>query len=133
MAAREKTVWSGGAKKIFRNMISLCSKKYLHQIFLIAEVIVSLFTWSKQMWLFWRIGFFPANQSFLNTFSIALIGWIKAGLPKKPLLFWSCKQAKYLLQKKVFTKNFSIFSKMTVVYILWSICAQLERREKKRI
>jgi len=25
--------------------------------------------------------------SFLNTFSIALIGWIKPGLPKKPLLF----------------------------------------------
>jgi len=30
---------------------------------------------------------FPANQSFLNTFYIALIGWIKAGPPKKPLLF----------------------------------------------
>jgi len=30
--------------------------------------------------------FFPANQSFLNTVSIALIGWIKAGTPKKPLL-----------------------------------------------
>jgi len=26
-------------------------------------------------------------------FEIALIGWIKAGPPKKPLLFWSCKQA----------------------------------------
>jgi len=25
---------------------------------------------------------FPANQSFLNTFSIALIGWIKASPPK---------------------------------------------------
>jgi len=24
---------------------------------------------------------------------IALIGWIKAGPPKKPLLLWSCKQA----------------------------------------
>jgi len=23
----------------------------------------------------------------------ALIGWKKAGPPKKPLLFWSCKQA----------------------------------------
>jgi len=37
--------------------------------------------------LFWRAGFFPANQSLLNTFHIALIGWIKAGSPKKPLLF----------------------------------------------
>jgi len=31
--------------------------------------------------------FFSNNQSFLNNFSIALIGWIKAGPPKKPLLF----------------------------------------------
>jgi len=26
-------------------------------------------------------------QGFLKTFPIALIGWIKAGPPKKPLLF----------------------------------------------
>jgi len=37
--------------------------------------------------VFWRAGFFPANQSFLKTFQIALIGWIKAGPPKKPFLF----------------------------------------------
>jgi len=36
---------------------------------------------------FWRAGFFPANQGFLKTFKIVLIGWIKAGPPKKPLLF----------------------------------------------
>jgi len=30
---------------------------------------------------------FPANQGFLKTFQIDLIGWIKAGHPKKPLLF----------------------------------------------
>jgi len=36
---------------------------------------------------FWRAGFFPANQGFLKTLQIALIGWIKAGPPKKPLLF----------------------------------------------
>jgi len=35
---------------------------------------------------FWRTGFFPANQRFLETFQIALIGWIKAGPSKKPLL-----------------------------------------------
>jgi len=35
---------------------------------------------------FWRAGFFPANQDFLKTFQIDLIGWIKAGPPKKPLL-----------------------------------------------
>jgi len=44
-------------------------------------------------WLFWRAGFFPANQGFLKTFQIALIGWKKIGSPEKPLLFWSCKQA----------------------------------------
>jgi len=35
----------------------------------------------------WMAGFFPANQSFLKTFQTALIGWIKAGPPKEPLLF----------------------------------------------
>jgi len=28
---------------------------------------------------FWMASFFPVNQSFLNTFEIVLIGWIKAG------------------------------------------------------
>jgi len=32
-------------------------------------------------------GFFSASQGFLKTFYIALIGWIKAGPPKTPLLF----------------------------------------------
>jgi len=39
------------------------------------------------------VGFFPTNQKLLNTFLIALIGWIKAVLTKKPLLFCTCKQA----------------------------------------
>jgi len=64
----------------------------------------------KPKWVFWRAGFFPANQGFLETFQIVLIGcpanqgfletfqivligWIKAGPPNMPLLFWSCKQA----------------------------------------
>jgi len=41
----------------------------------------------KTKMAFLGAGFFPANQSFLNTFSIALIGWIKAGPLKKPHLF----------------------------------------------
>jgi len=36
---------------------------------------------------FWRAGFFLANQGFLKTFLIDLIGWTKAGHPKQPLLF----------------------------------------------
>jgi len=36
---------------------------------------------------FWRASFFSANQGFLKTFQIVLIGWIKADPPKKPLLF----------------------------------------------
>jgi len=43
--------------------------------------------WSKQKWLFWRAGFFPANQRFLKTMQIALIGWIKAGFQKKHFCF----------------------------------------------
>jgi len=36
---------------------------------------------------FWRAGFYLANQSNLKGFQKALIGWKKAGPPKKPLLF----------------------------------------------
>jgi len=38
---------------------------------------------------------FP-NQSELFEEYFTLIGWIKAGPPQKPLLFWSCKQANYV-------------------------------------
>jgi len=44
--------------------------------------------WLKQKWRFWRSGFYPANQSNLKSILNALIGWKKAGPPKKPLLFW---------------------------------------------
>jgi len=41
---------------------------------------------------FWRAGFYPANQNNTEKFSNALIGnaligWKKAGPPKKSLLF----------------------------------------------
>jgi len=29
------------------------------------KIAFSLFTWSKQKWLVWRAGFYPANQSNL--------------------------------------------------------------------
>jgi len=32
------------------------------------EVIISLFTWSKQKWLFRKAGFFPVIQGFSKTF-----------------------------------------------------------------
>jgi len=39
-------------------------------------------------WLFFsRAGFFSANQGFLKTFQIVLIGWIKAGPSKKHFCF----------------------------------------------
>jgi len=41
----------------------------------------------KKSGFFGGPAFFPANQSFLKTFQIVLIGWIKAGPPNKPLLF----------------------------------------------
>jgi len=36
---------------------------------------------------FWRAAFYPTNQSNLKNIKKALIGWKKAGLPKKPLCF----------------------------------------------
>jgi len=66
---------------------NIFSQSYLS--FLSSVIIrISQYIWSKQKWFFWRAGFFPPNQNFLNTFSVALIGRIKAGLPTKPLLFW---------------------------------------------
>jgi len=41
----------------------------------------------KQKWLFWRAGFYPANQSNLKSIQKALLGWKKADPPKNPLLF----------------------------------------------
>jgi len=41
--------------------------------------------------------FYPANQNNLKSFQKVLIGLKKAGPPKKPLLCWSCKLAKYNL------------------------------------
>jgi len=40
--------------------------------------IFSLFTRSKQKWLFWRADFYLANQSNLKSFQKALIGWKKS-------------------------------------------------------
>jgi len=53
--------------------------------------LISLFTWSKQKWLFWRDGFIqPIWKVFKNP------DWLEKSRPsKKPLLVWSCKQAKY--------------------------------------
>jgi len=42
---------------------------------------------------------FSSQSGLLKTFPIALIGWIKLGLSKKPLLFSSCKQAKFEKEK----------------------------------
>jgi len=50
---------------------------------------------TKVAFLEGRLLFIQSEQ--FEKFSKALIGWKKAGPPKKPLLFWSCKQANYAL------------------------------------
>jgi len=45
---------------------------------------------------FGELAFFQPIRAFWIQFEIALIGWIKVGPPKKPLLLWSCKQAIYI-------------------------------------
>jgi len=40
----------------------------------------------KTKWLFWRAGFYPANQSNLKIIQKALVGWKKADPLKNPLL-----------------------------------------------
>jgi len=50
----------------------------------VGNIINSLFTWSKQNWLFWRVGFYPANRSNWKSIQKALFVWKKAGPLKKP-------------------------------------------------
>jgi len=59
----------------------------------IMECIYSLFTWSKQKWLFWRAVFFFSQSEQSKKFSKSPDWLKKIRLSKKPLLFWSCKQA----------------------------------------
>jgi len=57
------------------------------------EVIINLFTWSKQKRLFWRASFFSSQSKLLENFSNCS-DWLDKSRPsKKPLLLWSCKQA----------------------------------------
>jgi len=62
---------------------------------------------------------FSANQSNQKTFQIALIGWIKASPPKKPLLFWSCKQAHINIW-------FSVITLSSLTHSSWNPLAQQE-------
>jgi len=71
-----------------------------------SKLTSSQFIWSKQKWLFWRADFYPSNQNNLKSFQKAVIGWKKAGTPKKPLLFWSCKQANHMKYCTVDYRNF---------------------------
>jgi len=68
----------------------LIDRHYRVQLFFIHHTsysILSRFTWSKQKWLFWRAGFYSDRllfyQSNLKSFQKSLIGWKKAGPPKK--------------------------------------------------
>jgi len=72
--------------------------------------------------------FFQPIRGFLKTFQIALIGWINAGPPKKPLLFWSCIQAisgslklKMLLLLFVF-HNWLCFVTQLLLFLNSSFC-----------
>jgi len=59
--------------------------RYGHQCLVFRLVSCNIyirFTCSKYKWLFWRAGFFLANQSSLNAFQIALNSWRKVSPPK---------------------------------------------------
>jgi len=80
--------------------------------------------------LFWRAGFCLANQSNLKSFHKVLIGWKKAGAPKKPLLFWSCNQAKCIITQPqmgsrptvweaLLSNSFGILAETANIYIFF--------------
>jgi len=112
-----------GALHVIINGIRMITEQYKKYFCSIGKILLpaeyhsfycfsfSLFTWSKQQWLFWRACFYPANHSNLKRIQKTLIGWKKAGPPKKPLLFWSCKQANYTNIRRAFQISW-----------LWDLC-----------
>jgi len=58
------------------------------------HLILSLFIiWSKQKWLFGGPTFIQPIRTIWNVFKKPWLAGKKADPPKKPPLFWSCKQA----------------------------------------
>jgi len=74
-AAIFKRVWTRHLLQTSRRFLL---PNYLAFEHFISDIICNLFTWSKQKWLFWRTGLYPANQSNPKSFQKALIGWEKA-------------------------------------------------------
>jgi len=64
---------------------------FLHNLWFCNTCIACLHDQNKSGFLEGQL--YPANQSNLKSFQKAPVGWKKAGPSKKPLLFWSCKQA----------------------------------------
>jgi len=64
------------------------------------RLFISLFTWSKQKRLFWRAGFYLANQSNQKTFKKLWLAGKKPALQKATFV-WSCKQVIYMHNLKV--------------------------------
>jgi len=65
---------------------------------------------------FRRAGFFPANQGFLKTFQIALIGWKKPGKTKVAilegqLLFSQSEQSEMFSKSPAWLEKSSAFQK----------------------
>jgi len=70
----------------------LIMRQYIRRVLIMCQyirrvIIISLFTWSKQKWLFWRASFYPANQSNLKRIQKVLIGWKKPALQKSHFCF----------------------------------------------
>jgi len=58
------------------------------------EVIISLFTWSKQRWLLLRAGFFQPIRAFCIPYVLKCSDWLNKTWPSKSYsCFCSCKQA----------------------------------------
>jgi len=63
------------------------------------------------MWLFWKAGFYPTNQSNFKGFQKVLIGWNKAVLHKIRICFGHIMYTKYFQRVKInvmFTDDYKI-------------------------
>jgi len=68
----------------------------------------SQFICPQTKWRFWRVGNYFQPIRILKALQIALIDWIKVGLPNRPLLLWTSKQANKV-QGPVTVKTFPFF------------------------
>jgi len=78
---------------------SFCKKTEVEFCFPLFYLFSYYRAYYPKKWFFWRASSYPANQSYFNSFQIALNRLEKAGPSKKPFLFWTCRSGMFLMPR----------------------------------